>query len=121
MKKEVRSSYDLKMIGQNLKDLRKKKGLSVAEVCEFLGIASERTIYYYEAGERVAPFDVMFSLMELYKADMADVIGEKESKLIFPWGKTDEECEKWLRQFCVETNLDFDVFMTEQKQLKCHN
>jgi len=104
MKKEIRSNYDLKAIGKNLSKLRKKKGVSVAEVCEYLGIASERTIYYYEAGERVAPFDVMFAMMELYEADLADVIGEKKAKIFFPCGKNDEVCEKWLRMLCKTVN-----------------
>ena len=47
MKKVTRPDYDLKAIGKNLRKLRKKKGLSVKEVCEYLGIASDRTIYYY--------------------------------------------------------------------------
>lgn len=104
MKKEIRPNYDLQAIGKNLRDLRKKNGLSVEAVCEYLGIASERTIYYYEAGERVAPFDVMFAMMELYEADLADVIGEKKAKIFFPCGKNDEVCEKWLRMLCKTVN-----------------
>ena len=103
MKKEIRRNYDLKAIGKNLYNLRKKKGLTVAEVCEYLGIASERTIYYYEAGERVAPFDVMFAMMELYEAELTDVIGEKKAKIFYPW-RTDEECEEWLRMICRTAN-----------------
>ncbi|PHU40199.1 hypothetical protein CSX00_07150 [Pseudobutyrivibrio ruminis] len=103
MKKEIRPDYDLKVIGKNLRELRKKKGLSVEEVCQYLGIASERTIYYYEAGERVAPFDVMFAMMELYDADLEDVTGEKNAKLFYLW-RTDEECEEWLRMICRTAN-----------------
>lgn len=75
MKKKIRPYYDLKLIGKNLSKLRKKKGLSVEDVCEYLGITSEITIYYNESGERVAPYDVMFALMELYEANLEDVIG----------------------------------------------
>lgn len=103
MKKEIRPDYDLKVIGKNLRELRKKKGLSVEEVCAYLGIASERTIYYYEAGERVAPFDVMFALMELYEAELADVISDKNAKMYYPL-RTGEECEEWLRMICRTAN-----------------
>lgn len=116
MKKVTRPDYDLKAIGKNLRKLRKKKGLSVEEVCEYLGIASDRTIYYYEAGERVAPFDVMFALMELYEADLADVIGEEKAKVFFPWDKSDEECEKWLRMVCESTNppINYEDCLNEE-------
>jgi len=116
MKKVTRPNYDLKTIGKNLRKLRKKKGLSVEEVCEYLKIASDRTIYYYEAGERVAPFDVMFALMELYEADLADVIGTEKAKIFFPWGESDEECEKWLRMVCESTNppINYEDCLNEE-------
>lgn len=90
MKKATRPNYDLKLIGKNLKNLRKRKGLSVEDVCDYLGIESERTIYYYESGERVAPFDVMFALMELYEADLADVIGPDKASLFYSFEKIAE-------------------------------
>ncbi len=62
-------------------------------ICNYPGIESERTIYYYEAGERVAPYDVMFAMMELYEADISDVIGLSKSQIAHPWGDTDEVCE----------------------------
>lgn len=116
MKKVTRPNYDLKTIGKNLRKLRKKKGLSVEEVCEYLEIASDRTIYYYEAGERVAPFDVMFALMELYEADLADVIGAEKAKIFFPWGESDDAVEKWLRMMCKNVNpqINFEECLDEE-------
>ncbi|MCR5196190.1 MAG: helix-turn-helix domain-containing protein [Pseudobutyrivibrio sp.] len=115
MIKENRPKYDLHAIGNRLRELRKRKGLSVAEVCEYLGIASERTIYYYEAGERVAPFDVMFALLELYEADLADVLGEKKAMIFSPF-KTDEECEKFLRMMCKCANpsINYEDYLNEE-------
>lgn len=118
MIKESRPDYDLKIIGNNLKALRKKKGLTAEEVSEYLGIGSERTIYYYESGERVAPFDVMFALMELYDANLADVIGVTKAKVLYPFGKTEEEQERRLREICQLMNppMDFEEFISSQKK-----
>ncbi|WP_405375493.1 helix-turn-helix domain-containing protein [Pseudobutyrivibrio sp.] len=116
MKKVTRPDYDLKAIGKNLRKLRKKKGLSVDDVSEYLGIASDRTIYYYESGERVAPFDVMFALMELYEADLADVIGAEKAKIFYPWGESDDAVEKWLRMVCESTNppINYEDCLNEE-------
>ena len=119
MNRKIRPTYDLKAIGKKLNVLRKKKGLSVEEVCDYLGIASERTIYYYEAGERVPPFDVMFALMELYDANMEDVIGGEKAKKILPVWESDEECEKWLRKLCeiTEPPINYEDCLNEEGKI----
>lgn len=70
-----RPEYDSRIIGDNLKRLRKLKGLSVNEVSEYLRI-SKQEVYNYENGNRYPQTDSMFALMELYEADLHDIIDE---------------------------------------------
>ena len=74
--KYYRPEYDLKVIGRNLKRLRMVKGLSVEEVREYLRLGTPQAVYKYESGKGYPPADTMFALMELYGADMYDIIDE---------------------------------------------
>lgn len=74
--KYYRPEYDLKVIGRNLKRLRMTKGLSVEEVREYLRLGTPQAVYKYESGKGYPPADTMFALMELYGADMYDIIDE---------------------------------------------
>ena len=72
---EYRPEYDPKVIGKNLKRLREAKNLSVNEVSEYLR-TSKQAVYNYESGRRYPQSDTMFALMELYEADLHDIIDE---------------------------------------------
>ena len=69
-----RPKYDVKMIGRNLKRLRKAKKLSVEEVRQYLQLGSVQAIYKYEAGKSYPPADAIFALMQLYEADLYDIV-----------------------------------------------
>ena len=73
-----RLEYDMKIVGKNLKRLRVAKNLSVDEVREYLGLGSVQAIYKYEEGKSYPPADTMLALMELYEANLYDMIKEHE-------------------------------------------
>ena len=73
---EYRPEYDLKVIGNNLKRLRLGKGLSVDEVRKYLRLGTRQAIYKYESGMGYPQADTMFALMELYGADLHDIVDE---------------------------------------------
>ncbi|MCI8901737.1 MAG: helix-turn-helix transcriptional regulator [Lachnospiraceae bacterium] len=75
-----RPEYDAKSIGRNLKRLRKAKKLTVDEVRKYLGVGSVQAIYKYEAGKSYPPADAMFALMQLYEADLYDILCGCESR-----------------------------------------
>lgn len=77
---KYRPEYDLKVIGKNLKRLRQTKGLSVDEVRKYLRLGTTQAIYKYESGKGYPQTDTMFALMELYEADLYDIIGEHTEK-----------------------------------------
>lgn len=73
-----RPEYDMKVIGQNLRRLRIAKNLSVDEVRQYLCLGSVQAIYKYERGKGYPQADTMFALMELYGADMSDIVMNHE-------------------------------------------
>ena len=86
-----RPEYDLKVIGENLKRLRKKNGFSVEEVREYLHMGTVQAIYKYERGAGYPPADTLLALMDLYHADYHDIVEEHtiEENLLK---------EKWTRE-----------------------
>ena len=77
---KFRPEYDIKQIGQNLKYLREAKNLTVDEVRRYLRLSSVQAIYKYETGKSYPPTDTMFALMQLYEADLFDVICGREKR-----------------------------------------
>ena len=73
-----RPEYDMKLIGRNLRRLREAKHLSVEEVREYLRLGSVQAVYKYERGKGYPQADTMFALMELYEADLQDIICDHE-------------------------------------------
>ncbi len=75
---KYRPEYNLKIIGENLKRLRIRKGLTVEEVREYLRLGSVQAVYKYEQGRGYPQTDAMFALMELYDASLSDIIYKYE-------------------------------------------
>ena len=71
-----RPEYDMRQIGRNLRRLRERKNLTVEQVREYLCLGTVQAVYKYETGKSYPQTDTMFALMELYDADLYDVIGK---------------------------------------------
>lgn len=54
-----------KRVGANLTSLRELRGLSVADAAKHVG-KNAQTIYNYEAGTTGIPYEIAWSLCELY-------------------------------------------------------
>ena len=74
-----RPEYDMQLIGSNLKRLREAKHLTVDEVREYLCLGSVQAVYKYEKGKSYPQADTMFALMQLYDADLYDIISEPKT------------------------------------------
>lgn len=70
----------MKVIGSNLKCLRESKKLSVEEVRKYLCLGSVQAVYKYERGISYPPADTLLALMELYEADLEDIIGDHKRR-----------------------------------------
>lgn len=95
-----RPEYDRKLIGRNLRRLREAKGLSVDEVRNYLCLGSVQAIYKYEEGKSYPPADNLLALMELYEAELKDVIRDDIFRIqAYVEGKEDR-CD-----FCMGPDL----------------
>ena len=70
----IRKDYNNKIIGRNLKRLREQNGLSVEEVRQYLGLGLVQAVYKYEYGTSYPPGDTLIALLELYNADIDDLL-----------------------------------------------
>ena len=75
---KYRTEYDLKVIGDNLRRLRLAKSLSVEQVREYLRLGSVQAVYKYEPGKGYPQTDTMLALMELYDANVKDIVCKHE-------------------------------------------
>ena len=70
-----RPEYNIKIIGDNLKKLRKRKSMSVREVADYMREGHVQTVYKWERGGSYPQADKILALMELYDATLEDVVG----------------------------------------------
>lgn len=102
-----RPEYDPRIIGENLRRLRKSKSLSVEEVKEYLRFSSVQAIYKYEEGKGYPQVDTMFALMELYEASLTDIVCKHNDELC----SYCEESRVPFSVICVYSALDNDIFL----------
>lgn len=69
-----------KIIGKNLKALRKQLGYTQEAVADYLGI-NRVELSYYEGGTRTIPSEKLSKLAELYSIDEYDLYEEDEMLL----------------------------------------
>ncbi len=74
-----RPEYDRKLIGYNLRRLRESGHFSVEEVRQYLCLGSVQAVYKYENGASYPPADTLLALMELYGAELKDIIAGQEA------------------------------------------
>ena len=79
-----RPEYDMSLIGKNLRRLREAKNLTVEDVREYLCMGSVQAIYKYEQGKGYPQVDTMFALMQLYGANLNDIIVQYEEEGLEP-------------------------------------
>lgn len=72
---KFRPEYDPKVIGRNLRSLREKKNLSVNDVSKYMYL-SPAAIYKHEEGKGFPKSDTLLALMDLYEADLHDIIDD---------------------------------------------
>lgn len=78
---KVRPEYDFKVIGNNLRKLRIKNGLTVEEVRQYMQLGTVQSIYKWERGEGLPQADSLIALLELYGENRIDTITEERGNL----------------------------------------
>ncbi|MBO4360351.1 MAG: helix-turn-helix domain-containing protein [Eubacteriaceae bacterium] len=93
---------DLVKMGNNLRELRKEKGLTQEQLAERMGVA-RRTVSRWETGSNMPDMDILIELSELYSEDLLDILnGERNSE------KMDKELK--------ETVLTVADYSNEEKE-----
>lgn len=70
----------INVIGENIKQVRKKHGLTQAQFGEIIG-KSQSTIYSYENGSVIPSFEVLNTLSQLFNVSIGHLMG-LESNLL---------------------------------------
>lgn len=78
---KVRPEYDFKVIGNNLRKLRIKNGLTVEEVRQYMQLGTVQSIYKWERGEGLPQADSLLALLEFYGEKRIDAITEERGNL----------------------------------------
>lgn len=65
---------DLVATGKNIRDLRKAKGLSVADLQEYFGFEAPQAIYKWQAGKSLPSTDNLFALSHLLGVPIDEIL-----------------------------------------------
>jgi len=77
----------INVIGENIRRVRKKHGLTQAQFGEIIG-KSQSTVYCYENGSVIPSFEVLTTLSQLFDVSLGHLIG-LENRI--PSGRTIRE------------------------------
>lgn len=67
--------------GKRLRDTRKKNGIKVSTVCDYMGGISEQAVYKWERGACLPTIDNLLALAHLYHVRMEDLLVYEEAEL----------------------------------------
>jgi transcriptional regulator with XRE-family HTH domain len=69
-----RYAIDPTAIGAKIKELRNLKGLTVAQVCDYVGIYSEQAVYKWQRGESMPTLDNLVTLCDLFEVTLDELL-----------------------------------------------
>ncbi|NNG67209.1 helix-turn-helix domain-containing protein [Caldanaerobacter subterraneus] len=65
------------MLGERIKELRKKKGVTQKELALYLGV-SDRAVGYYESGQRTPPPDILQKIADFFHVSVDYLLGRTD-------------------------------------------
>ena len=68
------STIDMVMTGQNIKNLRKKSGITVAALQQVFGFSSPQAIFKWQRGDSLPTVDNLVILAALFKVTVDDIL-----------------------------------------------
>ena len=60
--------------GARIKELRKQRHLTVAEVARFMGFESEQAVYKWQRGDSLPTVDNLYALSILFETSVDDIL-----------------------------------------------
>ena len=83
MKKEV-PQIDIYKTGQNIKHIAWRKGITVKDIQEYLGLAAVQSVYHWFAGRSLPTVDNLYAVSELFGVPMDGLVcGNREKEFCF--------------------------------------
>lgn len=67
-------TIDMVMTGQNIKNLRKKTGITVAALQQVFGFSSPQAIFKWQRGDSLPTVDNLVILAALFKVTVDDIL-----------------------------------------------
>lgn len=65
---------DMVATGERIKELRRENNLRVADICDFLGLTSEQSVFKWQRGESLPTIDNMCALSRLFNTSLEGII-----------------------------------------------
>ncbi len=65
---------DMKATGRNIRRIMQRRGLSVNDIKEFLGLSSVQSIYHWVEGRSIPTVDHLYALSELFSVSIDLII-----------------------------------------------
>ena len=78
-------TIDVKATGARIKELRKKRGLTIREVSEYMGFTTDQAVCKWQRGDSLPTVDNLYALSKLYGTTMEDILvgnGEMSSRFV---------------------------------------
>lgn len=74
-----RPEYDLKKMGEQIRKLRRERGISVEQIREYMQFCSSQAIYKWEKGMCFPQADNLMALAKLFDVNPNDIMVEKNT------------------------------------------
>lgn len=91
------SDVDTVATGEKIRLLRKKKGLKVTDVSDYMGFEGPQAVYKWQRGESMPDLGNMIKLLELFEiTDIRELVvmtGSAEEALPLLWGNAYRWCQ----------------------------
>jgi len=87
MKHDDYPQIDLVRTGKNIRDIRKKKGIKVSELMDYMGFNEPQSIYKWQRGESLPTVENLYALSKIFGVSMEDILAETDgmSSHTFGW------------------------------------
>ena len=84
MKTIAYPTINVKATGARIRELRKKKGIKVIELSEYMGFTEPQAIYKWQRGDSLPSVDNLYALSRILETSIEDIlIGDDQVSSLF--------------------------------------
>lgn len=76
-------TIDMRATGNNIRVLRKKKGITAQQIADFMGFAEPVAVYKWQRGDSLPTLDNLLALARLMDCSMEDILVEDDEMSSF--------------------------------------